>query len=523
VAVTDCRRLASAKRTAVAWTVRVCAINRLCYNFLVLAPDVWIPSRALSATSFPAMGVSRSMACFSDGAQHACDADEVCGVGGACLKAIGTSCLVHADCFSGFCWSSSASAVGGVCCDKPCSGECNSCNSGVCEGRPSVPCRNPVNREKSSLCNVCRPVASDSSVAECRVASTICSAVGGLSGTDFGCNVDQSCFEGDCIDCASKNGTVVAATCGADDETFVANLPYINPTLQRLKFCDRWSISFYTIGAGCHVVWQPLGGAGVDCDMDGIGDGLVTAGVDERLKMFVEFPENSMVRLTFGNFDVGGDFGNVTVVHIVDTMGTEAEVVMSFDQPKIEIDYWVSRLYVIAIKGSFDLRRVEVLKSPKIATLGPTSTTTVRLADAVAIGTNDTDGGSRHSSSSNNSDATTTESGPNSLTDEKGFAERLNDGFAGKDDAYLGGFVAVLIVVILAVLACIVFGTVLKKKKKKKKKKQPATAESDNVLHQAQYAAVSLSPSLAYDRVPGNNYVDVITRTQPNYDVGNIN
>lgn len=456
--------------------------------------------------------------CFTDEKQHACDADdEVCDKNGTCLKVAGSMCSFNADCLSNVCWKPPA-GMPGVCCDRACAGECNGCESGQCEGFRGVPCQMPVNTNATAVCKVCTP---NDKLSECRTAATKCSAVGGLSGDQFGCRSEESCFDGQCIACAGADGLELPVMCGANNDTFTANMLLINPTLGRLEFCRRWSIEFYTIGSTCAVQWRPQRGAGVDCgNKTNEIDGMITAGTteDEFLKMFVELPENSTVRLSFGNFEVG-DTGRVTAESMVvgrvreDTTSKE----ISFNESQVLIDLWVARIYISATKGSFVLQRVEVLQSQS-----PTTTTTTNLSLSTMMTTTDLSVSSTTAVNSSASTNSTQSESTTTIVGEKGFAERLNDGFAGKDDAYLGGFVAILIVVILAVVACIVVAIAVKKRRS-----ASATggtgASMESIVPQSQYAVlptVALPPPLAYDSVPTPSY-DVVP-SKSNYDVGDI-
>lgn len=95
------------------------------------------------------------------------------------------------------------------------------------------------------------------------------------------------------------------------------------------------------------------------------------------------------------------------------------------------------------------------------------------------------------------------------------------------DDAYLGGFAAVLIVVILAVIACIVVAIVWKKKKQSVATEVAFSGQYASDSDRSQYAilpSVKLPPPLPYDQVPEAqpSYDNVASAQLRNYDIGEI-
>jgi hypothetical protein len=389
---------------------------------------------------------------------------------------VGMGCTTNATCPTGVCWKASPTAESGFCCASPCAGECNSCSTGICSGLLNTPC---AGGDAMPQCKVCRPSAIEPTRSVCEVASTLCEDAGGLVGTAFGCEATHSCFEGNCVSCTSENMTN-AVECGA--QSFKIDLTLVNPTISMLVVCGH-NLTFST-NAGCGLQWKPTNGIGVDCAT--APDGLLTANAGEVIKIALvlapAMSKMSKMKLTFGSFVVGQNEGKVTVLLEAAVGGRRRQEMMveiAFNDSFVLIEQQaVIGLNVEATKGSFDLRSIE-----SVSGIVSSMSTTVP--------------------SSGTSDMTTVDESTSTAPPmEKGFIDRLNDGFAGMDDVYLGGFLVVLIVLLLMISACAVVGFLIMRNRRRREPAAGANDEDDGTELKGANAATVPKLSAPYQSLP---------------------
>lgn len=344
----------------------------------------------------------------------------------------------------------------------------------------------------------------------CVAASTLCEDAGGLVGTAFGCEAKQSCFEGKCVSCTSEN-MAGAVECGAQG-AFKVDLQLVNPSLETLKVCGL-NLTFST-NVGCGLQWKPANGVGVDCA--NAPDGLLTANANETLKIALA-PAINRLKLSFGSFVVGQDEGKVTVVLAGSRRRQATMEAVVFNQSSVVIDVLaVAAINVEATRGAFDVRTLESVEG----TASNMSTTMV----------------------SNGTSATTMPvDAATSAAIEKGFIDRLNDGFAGNDDVYLGGFLTVVIVLLLMISACAVVALVFVRNRRRRAaagssgdgteliKTDATTVPQLSAPYQSLPAAPAdydllksgappSSPPPGYDRVVDTQYNDIQLPTVQGYN-----
>jgi hypothetical protein len=384
---------------------------------------------------------------------------------------VGMVCTTNVTCPTGVCWKASPTAESGFCCASACAGECNSCSTGICSGLLNTPC---AGGDAMPQCKVCRPSAIEPTRSVCEVASTLCKDAGGLVGTAFGCEATHSCFEGNCVSCTSENMTN-AVECGA--QSVKIDLTLVNPTISALTVCGH-NLTFAT-NAGCGLQWKPASGIGVDCAT--APDGLLTANAGEVIKIALA-PAMSKMKLTFGSFVVGQDEGKVTVLLEAAVGGRRRQEMMveiAFNDSFVLIEQQaVIGLNVEATKGSFDLRSIE-----SVSGIVSSMSTTVP--------------------SSGTSDMTTVDESTSTAPPiEKGFIDRLNDGFAGMDDVYLGGFLVVLIVLLMMISACAVVGFLIMRNRRGREPAAAANAKDDGTELKGANAATVPQLSAPYHSLP---------------------
>jgi hypothetical protein len=105
--------------------------------------------------------------------------------------------------------------------------------------------------------------------------------------------------------------------------------------------------------------------------------------------------------------------------------------------------------------------------------------------------------------SSGTSDMTTVDESTSTAPPmEKGFIDRLNDGFAGMDDVYLGGFLVVLIVLLLMISACAVVGFLIMRNRRRREPAAGANDEDDGTELKGANAATVPKLSAPYQSLP---------------------
>jgi Na+-transporting methylmalonyl-CoA/oxaloacetate decarboxylase gamma subunit len=106
-------------------------------------------------------------------------------------------------------------------------------------------------------------------------------------------------------------------------------------------------------------------------------------------------------------------------------------------------------------------------------------------------------------SSSGTSDMTTVDESTSTAPPiEKGFIDRLNDGFAGMDNVYLGGFLVVLIVLLMMISACAVVGFLIMRNRRRREPASAANAKDDGTELKGANAATVPQLSAPYHSLP---------------------
>jgi hypothetical protein len=244
----------------------------------------------------------------------------------------------------------------------------------------------------------------------------------------------------------------------------------VNPTLGELTVCTQ-KVTLSATGM-CAVVWRPMAGVGVDCQSS---DGLISPGET----LVISFtPAMNKVKLSFGTF-IAGTKGTVKVKmnSPIGTRRRQAEETLDIDANPFVINRTeIAGLEITAQEGSkFDLRTIESVQMT-IVTMPLESSTSVIDTTAPA-----------NSTSENTTDTTTAPL-------EKGFIENLQDGFAGQNNVYLGGFIAVIILIVIIIVAVVV--VVIKIRQNKEARKTLYNAYGQGKPMQS-FETVTAKPSTA--------------------------
>ena len=322
-----------------------------------------------------------------------------------------------------------------------------------------------------------------------------------MAGDVFGCAATESCFEGTCTSCTTAE-VAKPVECGAQGALKI-NFVLVNPKITSTLVVCNQNVTV-AAPAGCGVQWQPQAGVGVDCSSS--PDGRLTTSPDEKLLLSFSPPMNK-IKLTFGSFVPGQSAGSV-LVRMNAPMGTRRRQAMqeiAFNESSLLIDQQaISGLEIRATSGAFDFRTLEQVEMTTVTSMNDTTMPLSTIASAVTA-TDD---------SLQRTDTDTTV--------EKGFIDNLNDGFAGTNDVYLGGFIGFLAFLILCIVGVVVVIVLWPRKSK-----AAAKVAKPIALKESNYGAVNVvdgnydsarAPDPDYDNVPANGGTYQPIPTQGEYE-----
>jgi hypothetical protein len=264
---------------------------------------------------------------------------------------------------------------------------------------------------------------------------------------DCGFNTNSLLSKGSCVagKCVCQNGYTGAScplACPDTSASWSIDLLLASPALGTLTTnCGSnggANVTFST-GAGCQVVWVPSVGAGVDCSMR---DSLLSAGETVIITLV---PATNKLRLGFGNFVEGASRGKAKLVLAGMRRRQAAGTEYNITTAALEINQvGIVGVEISGVTGSFAVTKIDSIDTTSI-----TANTTV-LETTSATG--------------NDTGVSTMDVGTEG---ERGFIERLQDGFRGEDDVYLGGFIGVLLfIALMAGATCVAVYIYVRQKKR---------------------------------------------------------
>jgi MYXO-CTERM domain-containing protein len=178
-------------------------------------------SATVDCGAYACSAVVCGSACTTDAE---CATGHSCDAGGACVpNELGTACTDGVDCVSGIC-------TDGVCCDTPCSGQCEACDVEGAAGR-CLPVTGAPHGTRTACTaggaeDPCQGTTCDGAArSQCSgfVAGVMCRAAAcenGIAALEASCNGTGICPASTTSDCGAYacDGTVCASACTTDDQ-----------------------------------------------------------------------------------------------------------------------------------------------------------------------------------------------------------------------------------------------------------------------------------------------------------------